>query len=220
VDSNEMKFLQNRAWQSMLAELMLYITEEGNTGSLCFLDANQLLLDKLNYTKRDLEYMKCDAGKYIFGKDNYAKFIEIIKNLVSKGRRAKCGDFLKMKTKNGENLWIFWKFTVLEWYACDSPKIFLGWGIIDDEDMHAFKQGRKWLIEHNRERNKIKIDSLTVSELEVMPYISLDYTSEEIGNKLNITRHAIEKRIQRICVKLEVTGRLALAIFIRENGLD
>ena len=218
--SDDMKFQQNTVSQSMIAELLFQITDEGKLCNLCFLDANQLLLDKLNYTMQELELMKYDACKNIFGNEDYAKFIEIIQNLVSKGRRAKCGDFLKMRTRNGEDLWIFWKFTVLEWYTYDNPKIFMGWGIIDDEDMHAFKQGRKWLIEHNRKRNKTKINSLSCSDLEVLPYISLDYTSEEIGNKLNITKHAIDKRIQRICVKLEVTGRLALAIFIRENGLD
>jgi DNA-binding CsgD family transcriptional regulator len=214
------EFQQNPVWQAMIAELLFQISDEGNLCSLCFLDANQLLLDSLNYTKQELEAMKNDIGKNIFRDENYTKFVEILQNLVSNGHRAKYADLLKMKTKKDKNLWIFWKFTVLEWYKRDCPKIFLGWGIIDDDDLHAVNQSRKWLIEKNRIRNKAKNDSLTARELEVLPYINLDYTAGEIGDKLHVTKNAIEKRLQKIYRKLEVTGNAALAIYIRDNGLD
>jgi DNA-binding CsgD family transcriptional regulator len=220
MQSSENKFRQNAVWQAMIAELLFQVSDEGNMRSLCFLDANPLLLDGLNYTKPELEAMKYDVGKNIFIEESFDKFIDIIQNLISNGRRAKCGDLLKMRTKNGIYLWIFWKFTVLEWYNHDKPKIFLGWGMIVDEDMHAYHQAKKWLIEKNRARNKAKNDNLTERELEILPYIALDYTAEEIAEKFFVTRHAIEKRIQRICLKLELAGHAALVKYIAENGLD
>lgn len=67
--------------------------------------------------------------------------------------------------------------------------------------------------------DKVKIDSLTKREVEVLKLLSVGLYNKEIGEKLDISERTVKNHISSIFRKLDVTDRTQAAVFAIKNNL-
>lgn len=71
----------------------------------------------------------------------------------------------------------------------------------------------------DRDKDNIKIESLTKRELEVLKNLSYGMYNKEIAEKLNISERTVKNHISNIFKKIEVTDRTQAAVFAIRNNL-
>lgn len=71
----------------------------------------------------------------------------------------------------------------------------------------------------DRDRDSVKIESLTKRELEVLKNLSYGMYNKEIAEKLNISERTVKNHISNIFKKIEVTDRTQAAVFAIRNNL-
>ena len=71
----------------------------------------------------------------------------------------------------------------------------------------------------DRDKDVMKIESLTRRELEVLKNLSIGMYNKEIAEKLDISERTVKNRISNIFKKIEVTDRTQAAVFAIRNNL-
>ena len=71
----------------------------------------------------------------------------------------------------------------------------------------------------DRDKDTVKIESLTKRELEVLKNLSYGMYNKEIAEKLDISERTVKNHVSNIFKKLEVTDRTQAAVFSIKNGL-
>ncbi len=71
----------------------------------------------------------------------------------------------------------------------------------------------------DRDKDTIKIESLTKRELEVLKKMSFGMYNKEIAEKLDISERTVKNHISNIFKKIEVTDRTQAAVFAIRNNL-
>lgn len=71
----------------------------------------------------------------------------------------------------------------------------------------------------DRDKDNVKIESLTKRELEVLKNLSYGMYNKEIAEKLNISERTVKNHISNIFKKIEVTDRTQAAVFAIRNNL-
>ena len=71
----------------------------------------------------------------------------------------------------------------------------------------------------DRDKDVMKIESLTRRELEVLKNLSIGMYNKEIAEKLDISARTVKNHISNIFKKIEVTDRTQAAVFAIRNNL-
>ena len=71
----------------------------------------------------------------------------------------------------------------------------------------------------DRDKDVMKIESLTRRELEVLKNLSIGMYNKEIAEKLDISERTVKNHISNIFKKIEVTDRTQAAVFAIRNNL-
>ena len=71
----------------------------------------------------------------------------------------------------------------------------------------------------DRDKDVVKIESLTRRELEVLKNLSYGMYNKEIAEKLDISERTVKNHISNIFKKIEVTDRTQAAVFAIRNNL-
>jgi len=71
----------------------------------------------------------------------------------------------------------------------------------------------------DRDKDTVKIESLTRRELEVLKNLSFGMYNKEIAEKLDISERTVKNHISNIFKKIEVTDRTQAAVFAIRNNL-
>ena len=71
----------------------------------------------------------------------------------------------------------------------------------------------------NRNRDKVKIDSLTKREMQVLVNVANGMFNKEIALNLNISERTVKNHISNIFKKIEVNDRTQAAVFAIRNNL-
>lgn len=71
----------------------------------------------------------------------------------------------------------------------------------------------------DRDKDIVKIESLTKRELEVLKNLSYGMYNKEIAEKLDISERTVKNHISNIFKKIEVTDRTQAAVFAIRNNL-
>ena len=71
----------------------------------------------------------------------------------------------------------------------------------------------------DRDKDTVKIESLTKRELEVLKNLSYGMYNKEIAEKLDISERTVKNHISSIFKKLDVTDRTQAAVFAIKNNL-
>ena len=71
----------------------------------------------------------------------------------------------------------------------------------------------------DRDKDVMKIESLTRRELEVLKNLSIGMYNKEIAEKLDISERTLKNHISNIFKKIEVTDRTQAAVFAIRNNL-
>ena len=71
----------------------------------------------------------------------------------------------------------------------------------------------------DRDKDVMKIESLTRRELEVLKNLSIGMYNKEIAEKLDISERTVKNHISNIFKKIEVTDRTKAAVFAIRNNL-
>lgn len=71
----------------------------------------------------------------------------------------------------------------------------------------------------DRDKDTVKIESLTKRELEVLKNLSYGMYNKEIAEKLDISERTVKNHISNIFKKIEVTDRTQAAVFAIRNNL-
>lgn len=71
----------------------------------------------------------------------------------------------------------------------------------------------------DRDKDTVKIESLTRRELEVLKNLSYGMYNKEIAEKLDISERTVKNHISNIFKKIEVTDRTQAAVFAIRNNL-
>ena len=71
----------------------------------------------------------------------------------------------------------------------------------------------------DRDKDILKIESLTKRELEVLKNLSFGMYNKEIAEKLDISERTVKNHISNIFKKIEVTDRTQAAVFAIRNNL-
>lgn len=70
-----------------------------------------------------------------------------------------------------------------------------------------------------KQQDKIKIDSLTKRELEVLKLLAVGMYNKEVGEKLEITERTVKNHVSNIFKKIGVSDRTQAAVFAIRNLL-
>ena len=70
-----------------------------------------------------------------------------------------------------------------------------------------------------KQQDKIKIDSLTKRELEVLKLLAVGMYNKEVGEKLEITERTVKNHVSNIFKKIGVSDRTQAAVFAIRNSL-
>jgi DNA-binding CsgD family transcriptional regulator len=205
---------------ALAAEFSLYIMVAGDFCNLYHHHTNHRLLEKLQYTPEEFECMGQNYCANLFYKEGRLIIQKMINYLSQHPRQTVYDGAFKMRPKKDAPFWLYWNCAVTEWYGLKSPKIFFFSGAIMDSKSNLFDAVRQYQIEKTRQLNKHKNNLLTLCEIEIMPFIYLGLTASQIADRMFVSPKAIEKRIQSMCQKLEVTGHVALALYIYQNGFE
>lgn len=71
----------------------------------------------------------------------------------------------------------------------------------------------------DRNKDTIKIESLTRRELDVLKLLSVGMYNKEVAEKLNISERTVKNHVSNIFKKIEVTDRTQAAVFAIRNNL-
>ncbi len=71
----------------------------------------------------------------------------------------------------------------------------------------------------DRDKDGLKIDSLTKRELEVLKLLSIGMYNKEVAENLEISERTVKNHVSNIFKKLEVTDRTQAAVFAIRNNL-
>lgn len=71
----------------------------------------------------------------------------------------------------------------------------------------------------DRNKDNIKIESLTRREMEVLKLLSVGMYNKEIAEQLNISERTVKNHVSNIFKKIEVTDRTQAAVFAIRNNL-
>ena len=71
----------------------------------------------------------------------------------------------------------------------------------------------------DRNKDTIKIESLTRRELDVLKLLSFGMYNKEVAEKLNISERTVKNHVSNIFKKIEVTDRTQAAVFAIRNNL-
>ena len=71
----------------------------------------------------------------------------------------------------------------------------------------------------DRDKDGLKIDSLTRRELEVLKLLSVGMYNKEVAETLDISERTVKNHVSNIFKKLEVTDRTQAAVFAIRNNL-
>lgn len=71
----------------------------------------------------------------------------------------------------------------------------------------------------DRDKDGLKIDSLTKRELEVLKLLSVGMYNKEVAETLEISERTVKNHVSNIFKKLEVTDRTQAAVFAIRNNL-
>lgn len=71
----------------------------------------------------------------------------------------------------------------------------------------------------DRDKDGLKIDSLTRRELEVLKLLSIGMYNKEVAENLDISERTVKNHVSNIFKKLEVTDRTQAAVFAIRNNL-
>lgn len=70
-----------------------------------------------------------------------------------------------------------------------------------------------------KDKDEVKIDSLTRRELEVLKLLAIGMYNKEVAEKLDISERTVKNHVSNIFKKIEVTDRTQVAVFAIRNGL-
>lgn len=71
----------------------------------------------------------------------------------------------------------------------------------------------------DRNKDTIKIESLTRRELDVLKLLSVGMYNKEVAEKLNISERTVKNHVSNIFKKIEVTDRTQAAVFAIRNNI-
>ena len=71
----------------------------------------------------------------------------------------------------------------------------------------------------NKKEAKKIIETITPREMQVVKLICREYTNQEIGDKLELSRRTVESHRVRIMEKLKVTTTIGLVVFAFSYGI-
>lgn len=70
-----------------------------------------------------------------------------------------------------------------------------------------------------KDKDEVKIDSLTRRELEVLKLLAIGMYNKEVAEKLDISERTVKNHVSNIFKKIEVTDRTQAAVFAIRNSL-
>jgi DNA-binding CsgD family transcriptional regulator len=211
--------------------------------SICCVYANAAMRSLLGYDGQEIRGMGCDFLKLVVH-DNHRDFIlKAVSKLTTDYHLCEYGNDVKVlpkmkeaKPKTGkpkntkkkrktvemprEEVWLKFSVAVCDWHDAHKPKEFLFICLELGSNMPDHEQTRERQIERNRRANKARLVKLNARDLEVLKLFVKGYPYREIGIMLKISDNAVEKRISKIIVKLDLLNSSELMKFVFCNGLE
>jgi DNA-binding CsgD family transcriptional regulator len=196
-------------------------TEMSNYGSLVNVWSNRFAIDFIGYSQDEITKLGFDFFSKILHPDD----LEIIKATAAIPLPHKTGNTftymqrIKPKGKT-DYLWMYGNGTILELYENGYPKKSLNVVVEISHLMHTENQLMAALKEINWLHNKVRCQSLTKREKEILNYIAKGYTDKDIGEKLFISVATAKTHRNNLIKKLCLKNTASLAAFAAECGIN
>lgn len=205
--------------------VLIYIntfTEQGNPYSLVNIWSNRFAKEFIGYSQKEID----ELGFSFFEEVLHPDDLEIITSskVLNVSVAQQPGivytvlQRLKPKNKN-KYAWMYGNSVQIEAYVGGFPKTLLSAVIEITNQMHTENQLVIALKEINRLKNKMRYQSLTKREKEVLTYIARGLTDVQISEKLFISFATAKTHRNKIIKKLKVKNTACLAVFATECGL-
>jgi len=197
-------------------------TEQGNPYSLVNIWSNRFAREFIGYSQKEIE----ELGFSFFMEVLHPDDLEIITSTKvldvsvaqAPGTIYTVLKRLKPKGKK-EYTWMYGNGVQIEAYEGGFPKTLLSAVVEITHQMHTENQLIIALKEINRLKNKMRCQSLTKREKEVLAYIANGLTDIQISEKLYISFATAKTHRNRIIKKLRVKNSACMAAFAMECGL-
>lgn len=204
---------------------LIYInifTEQGNPYSLVNAWSNRFAREFIGYSQKEIDEM----GFSFFEEVLHPEDLEIITSskVIDASVAQPPGivysalQRLKPKGKN-EYVWMYGHGVQIETYEAGFPKTMLSSFIEITDQMHTENQLVVALKEINRLKHKVRCQSLTKREKEVLLHIARGLTDQQISMKLFISFATAKTHRNKIIKKLKFKNTACLAVFAMECGL-
>jgi len=197
-------------------------TEKGNPYSLVNVWSNRFAKEFTGYSQEEVEKL----GFSFFKEVLHPEDLEIITSSkvldisVAQPPEIVYTFLQRLKAKGKhEYVWMYGHGIQIETYEGGFPKTFLSSLSEITNQMHTDNQLVIALKEINRLRNKMRCESLTKREKEVLTCIAQGLTDHQIAEKLFISFATAKTHRNRIIKKLKMKNTACLAAFAMECGL-
>jgi PAS domain S-box-containing protein len=180
--------------------------------------SNQQLHDFTGYTREEIS----ELGFNFFMETMHPDDISLIRESADKlnlGHEKIHGGMMRLRPKDGDYHWFIGNMSVLE-MKNGRPWRF----IVSIQNLEEMNDTRNQLIQLIREnlqlKNKLRFESLSKREKQIVKVIANGQTDKEIAVNLSISPATVKTHRHSIIQKLQLKNKASIAQFAAENGLD
>lgn len=180
---------------------------------------NKKIDDMIEHSLDEINEMGVEAySKDYFHPDDEPIFNESIKHLYDKNI-GHCTSIYRQKDKNGDWQKILSTVKVSKWYPNGFPEEAVMCGIVLSDELSGFTKIESLLKENIRLKNRIKLNTLTKREEEILKCIAQGKSTKIIADIKNISFHTVESHRKNIMKKLGINNMGDLVRFATECGV-
>lgn len=184
----------------------------------CNLWSNQQLHDYTGYAREEIIGM----GYHFFTETMHPDDVELLYNSTNKfksGTATLYGGIFRIKNKEGHYHWFIGNMSVFE-MKDGKPWRFIV-SVQNLEEMQDTRNQILHLIHENLQlKNRLRFESLSKREKQIVKMISHGSTDKEISKTLFISPSTVKTHRHNIIQKLQLKNKASIAQFAAESGLD
>jgi ATP/maltotriose-dependent transcriptional regulator MalT len=204
---------------SLCVEFSFRVSAANDLSSLCYDDANELMLEYLQHTPEELTDMGSDIFNKILLEEDHFVFYKALRKLATGHRKITIGKMLRVVAKNGTIYWLAAKCRVKEWYTNGKPRVFRGSGLMFDDEMQADDHMKVYVRQKEKQAMIALTKSLTKCEWRVFELVYQKKSNPEIAEITFTSVSTVKSHKRHIANKLNLSSTRDLQGFAAELGL-
>jgi DNA-binding CsgD family transcriptional regulator len=181
--------------------------------------ANKYTLDFVGYTQTEINEMGCNYFEKIMHPEDLKMTRDSISFLKDIPQEHIFKGISRVKPKEKDYQWCFSQTQVFKYKPDGTPWQFLNAAFVITEPFHTDSQLEDVLKEVNQLKNKLKLQSLSKREREILKLIANGLTDDGISKKLHISTRTVHTHRNKLIKKTATNNTATLVAFAVKSGL-